>query len=210
VARALEAGFRRHLEAFAVDVEGLAIRVDYDDAIRAGHLRRLHVWAGAATVGELGKPGAARIRLRDVRLALDDVLVNPLSALAEQRFDALEVGVLRIERLRIDAAEFGDFLRQTKEGRSATVAFGPGFADVRVAMPGPDVQARIRLAPASDRPFAVHAERVRLGGLAVPGWLADWVMRSVDPSAGVAQRVPFRVHLAQVQLDPHGVRVGTP
>lgn len=210
LARAAEAGFRRRLGSFAADVQDLTVAVDHDGGIRSGRIRRLRVAAAAATVGDFARPASPTIRLRDLRVALDDVVINPASALGAQRFDVLDVGVLRLQTLRVDAAALQEFLRQTKAGRRAAVRFGEGFASVGVTMPGPDIQARITLTPAATRLFTIHATDVRLGGVAVPDLLIDWVLRHVDPSGRVASRLPFRVELAAITLRPDGMTVGRP
>jgi hypothetical protein len=210
IARAAEMAFRRRLESFAVDVRDLTVALDHDRGIQSGRIRQLRVSAAAATVGDFARAETARIRLHDVRAVLDAVVINPASALGERRFDVLDLGVLRVEAVRVDAGAFQEFLRQSKAGRRTSVRFGPGFAEVGVAMPGPDIQARITLRPAADRPFAVQATAVRVGGVGVPDILVDWVMRNVDPSGRIARRLPFRVELATIELRPDGMTVGRP
>jgi hypothetical protein len=210
IARAVETAFRRRLESYAVDVRDLAVAVEHDREIQAGRIRQLRVSAAGATVGDYARPGSPRMRLRELRATLDEVVINPASALGEHRLDVLDIGRLRLEGLRIEASAFQEFLRQNKAGRRTTVRFGDGFAEVGVALLGPDIQARIRLTPAADRPFAIQASDVRLGGLTVPGFLTDWVMRNVDPSGRVARRLPFRVELATIALRPDGMTVGRP
>jgi len=75
-------------------------------------------------------------------------------------------------------------------------------------LPGPDISARVRFVPASDRPFALAADRVRVGGVPVPSLLVGWVMNVIDPSRGIAARLPFPVEVAQIEIAPAGLQVG--
>jgi hypothetical protein len=90
-------GLRRQLADYARDVQGLRVVLDYDEAILRGRVRRLAITAAAATVGELRRRDAATLALRDVRLVVDDLLVNPYSAQGASRFDPLDAGRVQIQ-----------------------------------------------------------------------------------------------------------------
>jgi len=152
--------------------------------------------------------GAALLRAHDLRLELDGLVFNASSLLAEERFDPLDLGRLRLARLTVAAADFHAFLETGKNRGRARVAFGRGFADVRVELPGPDISARVRFVPAADRPFALAADQVRLGGMPVPALFVGWVMNMVDPSRGIAARLPFPVEVAGIEIGPAGLQVG--
>ncbi|PYQ17883.1 MAG: hypothetical protein DMF81_26560 [Acidobacteria bacterium] len=143
-----------------------------------------------------------------MRLELDELVFNASTLLAEGRFDPLDLGRLRLERLTVAAEDFYTFLDAGKNRSRARVAFGRGFADVRVELPGPDISARVRFVPATDRPFALKADEVRLGGVPVPALFVGWVMNMVDPSRGIAARLPFPVEVAGIAIGPAGLRVG--
>lgn len=210
VAEGVRAGFARRVPELAVDIEGLRVELEHDAGIVRGHVRRLRVAAAAATVGDLRHARSARVRVRNLQVTLDSLVVNPFSAVAEHRFDPLVVGRLRVDRLTVAAADLRSFLDSGKAGTRMAVAFGPGFADVRLALFGPDIQARVRLVPATGRPFAVLAEQVHLGGVPFPGLLARWVTRNFDPSPGLAERLPFPVEIGRLELAPDGIHVGAP
>src|SRR5206468_3700478 len=186
MARAVESAIRARLSDVARDVEGLEIRLTHDNAIRLGRIARVELRAATATVGDLTRPNAARARVRDLQIGIDDLLVNPGSAYAERRLDPLDAGRVRIERATILAADFSAFLHQLKGLRNASVTLERDALALAVAQPGPDLTARVRLVPASDRPFAIAFERVRVGGVPLPGLLVDWVVRGYDPSLGLA------------------------
>jgi hypothetical protein len=55
-------------------VKGLEIRIEHDAAILEGRIRRLEIRAASALVGEFKRRDAALLRVRDVRLALEDLV----------------------------------------------------------------------------------------------------------------------------------------
>ena len=209
VARAIERGLRARLLEVSRDVEGLAIRLDYDEGILRGRIRRLDISLARATLGELRRRAPALLRVHDLHLALHDVLVNPWSAARDGRFDPLDAGRLTVERATIEAADLRSFMGQIRGLARSTLALGPGFADVRLHAIGPDVSARVRLAAAPDRPFALIAERVRVGGVPVPAPLVNWVIRNFDPSPGIAARLPFPAVVRPITVTPTAIKVGT-
>jgi dolichyl-phosphate-mannose-protein mannosyltransferase len=208
LARAIEGGLRARLQEVTRDVDGLGIRLEYDAAILAGRIRRLEISVAAATIGELRRRAPALLRVHDLRLVVDDALVNPWSAAADGRFDPLDAGRLTVARATIDAADLQRFLGQVKGLGRTSLVLGAGYADVRFALLGPDVSARVRFGAAVDRPVAVVAERVWIGSLPVPSMLANWVIRNFDPSRGIASRLPFPAVVAPVTVTPAAVRVG--
>jgi len=207
MARAVERAIRARLGEVARDVVGLEIRLTYDDAILRGRIARVELRAARATVGDLTRRNAALARVRDLQIGVDDLLVNPFSAYADGRLNPLDAGRVRIERATIIAADFNEFLRQLKGFKHASVTFEPGALVLAAARPGLDVTARVRLVPARDRPFAVAFERVRVGGVPLPGSLVNWVVRGYDPSLGLASRLPVRLEVGRVEITPDALRV---
>lgn len=208
LARALADALRRRAGEVASDVERLDIVVEHDDAIRQGRARRVVVSAAAATLGDMRRRGAALLRARDVRLVLDDLVFNASSLLTDGRLDPLDLARLRLERLTVTASDFNAFVEASKNRGRTRVTFDRGFADVRMELPGPDISARVRFVPAAGRPFALAADRVRLGGVPVPSVFVGWVMNIVDPSRGIAARLPFPVEVARIEIEPTGLHVG--
>ena len=208
VGRAIEAALRRRTPEFAEDVEGLAIRLVYDREILVGRVETLEIAAAAATVGELKRPEAARLRLYDVRFVLHGVLVDPFAALDGERFEPLAVQSLRLERATIRGDDLRAFLRAVKGFGDTTVVLNADTATLHVRQPGPDVIARVRLVPAADRPFALVPDHVTVGGLPVPDRLAELVLRQYDPSWRLAHRLPFPVQIEPVTVRPDAVAIG--
>ncbi len=205
----VEQAIRHRLAEVARDVEGLEVRVIHDDAILRGRLNRVELRAARATVGELSRRNPALLRVHDLRITIEDALVNPFSAHAEGRLDPLAAGRARLEQATILAADFAAFLRDLKGFRNATVTLERGTAALSVRQPGPDVTARVRILPASDRPFALAADHVRVGGIPIPGGLVNWVIRNYDPSWGLASRSPVPIEVGRVEIAPDAVRIST-
>jgi hypothetical protein len=209
VATAVEAGLRRRLAEVARDVDGLQIRLVHDEAILTGRISRAEIRAAAATLGEFNRPGTTPLRVRDIVLVLDDLLVNPWSARLEGRFEPLDVGRLRLESAAVTIADLQAFIAAQKRFHRSTVSVDGDALRIVVRQVGPDVSARVRLAPAADRPFAILADHVRIGWLPVPGVLVNWVIRNFDPSLRIAARVPFPVTIAPASIRDEALRISS-
>jgi hypothetical protein len=207
LARSMADGLRERLRDVARDLEGLDVRLQYDAGILRGRVKRLEIAAAAASVGEWRQRQAASLRVRDLRVVIDDALVNPSSARAG-RFDPLDAGRLTVERATIDAADLRTFLGRAKGLRQMSVSLGGGFIDLAFAIPGPDVAARVRFVAPAEGLFTLVADRVTVGGVPVPALLVDWVMRSFDPARGLAGRLRFPVAIRPITVTPASVRIG--
>ena len=207
LARRLEAAMRRRVGEVARDVDGLEIRLTYDDAIARGRVQRLEVTARVAAIGELRRRDAAILRIQNLRFVADDVLVNPY-ALEAGRAELLDVGRFRLERMEVTAPDLQAFVTAIKGFRTTRVRLAAGGLDVVVEQPGPDLAARLRIVPSADRPFAIAVDRARLGWLPLPRLLVDWVVRNYDPTPQIANRLTFPVAIAPVSVTEQAIRVG--
>ena len=207
LAAAIEGGLRRRLGEVARDVEGLDVRLTYDEGILAGRIARADIKAAAATLGELHRPGASTLRVRDLRVKLENLLVNPWSARESGRFDPLDLGKLRLESATITIDDLQSFVSGLKRFKRSTITADGDALAVAVRQAGPDVTARVRLTSATDRPFALSAERVRVGGVPVPASLVNWVIRNFDPTPKIASRVPFPVEIGRVSVRDAALRI---
>lgn len=210
LARVIAAGFRRRLSEVARDVESFDVKLQYDRNVLGGHVTRVEISAATATVGEWTRRNPAALRLEDLRIVIEDLLVNPYSAWEEGQLALLDARLFRLERARIGAADLREFLPRLKGARRTSVTLGAGFAEVAVGLPGPDLSARVRLLAVHDRPFAIEAERVRIGVVPVPEVLTNWVIRNFDPAPGIAARMPFPVEIGPVTMTPSGIEIGRP
>ena len=198
---------RRRIGEVARDVEGLDIRLVYDDELARGRVQRVEVTARAAAVGELRKRDAATLRVQNLRFVAEQVLVNPY-ALDAGRVDVLDVGRFRLERMEVAPADLQAFLSSLKGFRGTRVRLGPGWIDLVVEQPGPDLSARVRIVPAAGQPFAIAVDRARVGWLPLPRLLVDWVARNYDPTPQIAARLAFPVEVARVGVSEQAIRVG--
>ena len=207
VAAAVDDGLRRRLGEVARDVEGLDVRLTYDEGILAGRIVRTEVRAAAATLGEFARPGTSSLRVRDLVVVLDGLLVNPWSATENARFDPLDLGRLRLESATVTIPDLQSFVAGLKRFRRSTVTADGDALAVTVRQTGPDVTARVHLVGAADRPFALRAEHVRVGGVPVPSALVNWVIRNFDPTPKIASRVPFPVEIGRVSVVNEALRI---
>jgi hypothetical protein len=207
VAAAIDAGLRRRLADVARDVEGLDIRLVHDESILRGQVRRIEIRVAAATLGEFARPGTATLRAHDIDLAIDDVLVNPWSALTGRRFDPLDVRRVRLQSLGVRLVDLQAYVASLKRFRRSTVTADDGALAVTVRQAGPDVSARVRIVPAAGRPFAIQAECVRVAGVPLPDALVNWVVRNFDPTPRIASRLPFPVEIGRVSVRDGALRI---
>jgi hypothetical protein len=208
VAAAVERGLRRRLHDVARGIAGLEIRVLHDEGIREGRIRRAEVRAAVAVLGEYTRPSVtARLRVHDITLAFEDLLVNPWSALAADRFDPLDAGRVRLETARVTVPDLQAYVAGLRRFRRSTVGAEGDALAVVVRVAGPDVSARVRLRSDPDRPVVLQADGVRVGGVPVPDVLVNWVIRHFDPFPRIASRLPFPVELGRVTVADQAVRI---
>ncbi|HUK64856.1 MAG TPA: glycosyltransferase family 39 protein [Dongiaceae bacterium] len=207
VAAAIEAALRRRLGDVVRDAEGLQIHLVYDDAIRGGRVARAEIAAAAAPLGEFARGRTPTLRLRDLRVVIEDFLVNPWSALGEGRLDPLDAGRVRFESATLALADLQAYVAGLPRFHRSVIAADGDALRVTVRQLGPDVSARVRLQSAADRPFVLVAERVRVGRVPVPDVLVNWVIRNYDPSARIAARLPFPVALGHISVSGQALRI---
>ena len=145
--------------------------------------------------------------MRDLSVTLDDLPVNPWSALAEGRFDPLDAGRVRLQTATVTLPDLQTFVAGLKRFQRSTVSAEGDTLAITVRQAGPDVSARVRLLPGTDRPVVLEAERVRVGGVPVPGAPVNWVIRTVDPFPRMASRLPFPVEVGRVTVNGQALRI---
>jgi MFS family permease len=207
MAREVQAAVRRALADVATDVQGLVIALGYDETLLRGHVGRIEIRAESARLGELKRPGSPLLRVGDVRMVFEDVLVNPFAVHATGRLSPLDARRATIQQVTIREADLQAFLKEQKGFKTASVTLEPGALAFAIGLPGPDVAARVRVLPATDRPFALSAEHVTVGGLPVPALLVDWVVRTWDPTPRIASRLPMPVTVERIDITPEAIRI---
>jgi len=207
LARDVQAAVRRALADFATDVQGLDITLGHDESLLRGHVGRIEIRAASARLGELKRPGSPLLRVGDVRMVFEDVLLNPFALHATGRLSPLDARRATIQQVTIREADLQAFLKEQKGFKTASVKLEPGALAFAIGLPGPDVAARVRVLPATDRPFALSADHVTVGGLPVPALLVDWVVRTWDPTPKIASRLPLPVTVERVDITPEAIRI---
>ena len=188
---------------------GLVARLDdATDALRAGRVRRLVLEAGTGLVGEVARTDRALLRVRDVRVVIEDLVFDARRLVETGALAPLDAGAIRIERLTVLEPDLRALLRGQPSGRGVSVTFGDGAADVRITRLGPLIAARVHPRPPTDhRPLALAVEDVRLGPVRVPDALVDWITRHLDPT-GRLTRLPVAVSIAPVRIRPGKLEIG--
>ena len=209
VAMAAESAFRRWIADFARDVAGGSVRLRYDERAREGHFTHIELSAARATFAEFRRPRAARLRIADLRVVIENALINPFSAVEQGRLEPLDAGRLRLERGIITAEDLTRFLDELPKVQ-ARVVLEPGALAVRVRQFGPDVTGRVRVVPASATPLPVVLvpEDVRIGSLPLPDTVVGWVMRQYDPTGRIARRLAMPVSVGAITVQPAAVTIG--
>lgn len=191
------------------EAERLRLALDYaGPEILRGRVQHAVLTADSVLVGEFNRPRRAPLRVREVRLDVEGFLFNPQRLAGEDKLEILDIEGLRISRLVVTEKDLDLFLRGQPVGRGMTITLRDGTANVLVTGFGPALRARIRFGPADqDRPFTLIVERVSIGGVRMPGFLVDWIMRHFDPTPGL-RRLPVPVTLAPVRILPGRIEVG--
>lgn len=206
VARGLEAALRSDLDEFARELEALRVRVVHDDAILTGRVERIELSATAATVADYARRNPRRLRTRDVTVVLEDVLVNPFSAVAG-RLQLLETGRVRLDAATVDVAELQSLLRARGRSPDITVGTDGGALLFGLSGRGPAVSARVRLHEAEDRPLAFAVEEVRVAGVRVPDVVVRWAVAHLDPMPRLQARWNVDARMGAVEIGDGVVRV---
>ena len=206
--RRLEASPAQLLAGNVRDPLGLRLHTHYrPEAILRGQVDRVVIEADAAVVGELKRRDRAPLRIRDTRLDVEGLLMNPRRLLETDRLEVLDVKAIRVHHLVVTEEDLHEFLRGQPPG-GVSVRLGAGAADVQVDRIGPELYARVRLASGSGgSPFTLIADRVRVGRLPIPDALIDWIVRQFDPTLAL-RKLPIEVTLAPIHIEPGRIVIG--
>jgi len=202
-------GVARFLDPYAREVEALGVDLAYaPDGLLRGEIRRVRLVAKSVRVAEFARNGA-QLRLRDLAVTLEGVLINPHRLAASGEIEPLGIEKMRVEHLVVTEEDLLGFLTGLRGLRGLRVGLEDGAVSVALAQRGPDVAGRLRLANGTGgAPLTVHAERLSLGGIPLPPLLVHWVFRHYDPTPRLT-RLPVAVELGQIRVEPHRIVIGT-
>lgn len=209
LARRLKGSIVAFLHPYARDLEQLTVDLSADpQALLRGEIRRVRLEAKSARMAEFARSGA-QLRLREMRVSLEGVLINPYRLAASGEIELLAVERMRIERLVVTEEDLRAFLAGFRRFGGLTVGLEEGGVSVALAQRGPDVAGRLRLSNGTGgAPLTVHAERVSLGGIPLPPLLVHWIFRQYDPTPRLA-RLPIAVELGQIRVEPHRIVISS-
>jgi len=192
------------------DAVGLRVSLLYQpEGILRGEVEQVRITAAAAVVGELERKNRAPLPLHDLRLVVEGLLFNPRRLVETGELEVLDVASIRVERAVLTQDDLDQFLRGQPAGAGVTVRLGDGAAQVVARSLGPAIDARVRLVNASgDRPLALAFDSVRVGGLRVPDFLTEWIVRHFDPTLAL-RRLPVPVTIAPIRIVPGRIEIGT-
>ncbi len=202
LARRFKEAVPRFLHPYARDVERLKIDLAYSpEALLRGEIEELRVEARSARAAEFAR-NRAELRLREIRLVLEGLVINPHRLVASGEIELLELGRFRVDHLVVTQEDLQAFLTGIRGLRGLRLRLEEGAVSVALAQPGPDVAGRLTLSTGSgNSPLAIRAERLSLGGVPLPRLLVGWVLRQYDPGPRLAT-LPVAVELGRLGVEP--------
>jgi hypothetical protein len=207
LARRIREAQEAALADYVRDAEDLRVSVSYrPDAIARGLVDRVRVEARAATVGELRRRGRAPLRIRDARVEVERLLIDPRRLVDTGALEILDAGAFRIDALVITQEDVDALLRGQPEGQLLTVRLEDGAALVRLKRFPAGARVGVRARDA-DPPLALQVEDVWIGGVPVPDLLVDWVVRNFDPTPRL-RNLPVPVSIGPIRIRPGRVEIG--
>jgi hypothetical protein len=168
------------------------------------------VTADAASVGELSRKDRLPLRVRDIRVTILNLVVDPVEVLERRVLEPLDVGTVSLERLVVLQTDLQRLIDDQRQFARMTVELGNGAAQARVTGFGPRAEARVRVLPGSEKiPIALDVDQLRIGWLQVPDSLVHWIARTFDPSPQLG-RLPIKIQIAPVAIRPGRLEIGPP
>jgi Dolichyl-phosphate-mannose-protein mannosyltransferase/LmeA-like phospholipid-binding len=204
----LRAGF---LPSMVRDAENLRIDLRYrPEALLRGEVDSLTVTADGASVGELARKDRLPLRVRSIRVTVQNLVFDPVEVLERRVLEPLDVGTVSLERLVVLQTDLQRVIDDQRQFARMTLELGDGAAQARVTGLGPRGEARVRVLPGSARvPIALDVDQLRIGWLRVPDPLVHWIARNFDPSYQLG-RLPIKILIAPVAIRPGRLEIGPP
>lgn len=202
----LRAGF---LPSMVRDAENLRIDLRYrPEALLRGEVDSLTVTADGASVGELARKDRLPLRVRSIRVTVQNLVFDPVEVLERRVLEPLDVGTVSLERLVVLQTDLQRVIDDQRQFARMTLELGDGAAQARVTGLGPRSEARVRVLPGSARvPIALDVDQLRIGWLRVPDPLVHWIARNFDPSYQLG-RLPIKILIAPVAIRPGRLEIG--
>ena len=207
VARRLQQAQEAALADFVRDAVGFRVSLDYrPEAILRGEVDRVRVEAAAATIGELKRRDRAPLRIRDLRIEADRLLINPHRLMRTGAIEILDAGELRIDRAVVTQADLDALLAGQPIGAWLDVRLTDGWADVKAkGLPG---SARVGVgAGTPTAPFVLKVADLTIAGVPITGFLVDWVVRHFDPTLRL-KKLPVPISVAPMRIVPGRFEIG--
>jgi hypothetical protein len=207
IARRLERAQESAVADYVKDSRGIRVSVDYrPEAILRGEVMRMRVVADAATVGEMKRRDRAPLTVRDLRIEVEGFLFNPRRLMETGALEVLDAAAFRIDGAVITQADLDALLRGQPTGAALSVDLLDGWAEVKLKrFKG---SARVSVGPGREgAPFSIDVRDARLGLIAVPNALTDWISRHFDPTLRL-RNLPVPVSVGPVQIRAGRVEVG--
>lgn len=198
------------LPSLVRDAENLRIDLRYrPEALLRGEIDALTVTADAASVGELSRKDRLPLRVREIRVTILNMVIDPVDVLERRVLEPLDAGAVSLERLVVLQADLQRVIDDQRQLARMTVELGDGAAQARVTGLGPRAEARVRVLPGSEKiPIALDVDQLRIGWLKVPDSLVHWIARAFDPSPQLG-RLPIKIQIAPVTIRPGRLEIGS-
>jgi hypothetical protein len=198
--RELRAGL---LPSLVRDAENLRIDLRYrPEALLRGEVDALTVTADAASVGEHSRKDRLPLRVRDVRVTILDLVIDPVDVLERRVLEPLDAGTVSLERVVVLQTDLQRMIDGQRQFARMTVELGDGVAQARVTGLGPRAEARVRVLPGTEKiPIALDVDQLWIGWLKVPDFLVHWIARTFDPSPQLG-RLPIKIQIAPIHIRP--------
>ncbi len=199
IVRRLRSAAADLVAAYFRDVEGLEIDVDpYSDGeTRSGRFRRIDIRISTAAIRGK-KPGSPALALRNVRLEVSDVVVNPYRLLRDGTIEVLSLreAAPSVELREEDASEY---LASLLRGPSH-VRFSSGTISIEAHPRGRIPAISLSLEPriVAGENIGFHVTRFRVGDLPIPAAIAGMLTAGNDP---ILKPMPCRVRLDRLSIE---------
>jgi len=211
LARKIEAAAERLLTLYAREREGAQVKLRYHaDALREGRIEQVTLEARSALVGEFARKRPP-LRLDEISLTLDGVLINPHQLLARDEIELLDLGRITINHLVITEASLRDFLMKQKGLAGLQFHFEDGVAAGSMSRGPFRLAGRLRVTtvPQELGLFRFEPLDATASGVPIPNGLARWFLARYAPNRRLVG-LPVQLRLGALELRPGRIEFKKP